>query len=236
MVPIIILLYKVFNKFNLLDSFLIVLGGVINFIVGARGPIVCIVIFILFYILANSIVGKQKSKFVLTLISLIFIIIIVVLNSNLILGFINNILIKRNIHSRTIYTLLNFSKIDFSAGRTDIYITCLDIIKNNPLIGIGIGGDRVLLEGTYPHNILLEILMNFGILLGSICIIFILFLTIKSIFSKNFVNRSLSIMFLGIGFIQLFFSGSYLTSPNFWLYIAICFCSVFKIKTKANIV
>lgn len=233
-VPIIILIYKVFNKFNFLDIILAVTGGVIVLLVGARGPILCIIMFIFIYIISNSIIGKKKIKFISILLISLIIIILVLLNFNIILNVINDILIKRNIYSRTVNILLNIGELDFTTGRLDIYKICLEIIKNNPLFGLGIGGDRVVLDGTYPHNIILEIFMNFGVLFGSIFIIFIIFITIKSILSRNSTNRSLSIIFMGIGFIQLFISGSYLTSPNFWLYLSICFCSTFKIDSKIN--
>lgn len=227
-VPIIILIYKVFNKFSFLDSMLILIGGAIVLVAGARGPIVCIVAFIFIYIISNSIIGKDKIKFVSILSVAFVIIILALLNFNILLNVINDILIKRNIYSRTIYTLLNIGEFDFTAGRSDIYKVCLEAIKNNPLLGLGVGGDRVVLDGTYPHNIVLEILMNFGVFFGSLFTIFILIITVKSIFNRNFVNRSLSIIFMGIGFMQLFMSGSYITSPNFWLYLSICFCSTFK--------
>lgn len=233
-VPVILLVYKTLNKFRLLDSILAVTGGGIILLAGARGPILCISVFVLVYIIANTFSGIKKMRFVFILLILAVIFSVLLLNLNTILNGINDILIKRNIHSRTLWTLINISNFDFSAGRLDLYKLSLDSIKVHPVFGIGIGGDRKLLDGTYPHNIVLETLLNFGVFFGLIFNISTLSLALNTIFSKDFTNRSLGNIFLAIGLVPLFLSGSYWSAPNFWLFLGICFCSVFKTGSVYN--
>jgi len=60
-----------------------------------------------------------------------------------------------------------------ASGRKFLYLEAIDLFKNNPLIGVGIGGfswDGIF--GAYPHNIILEILSEFG-LIGSLIIYYI---------------------------------------------------------------
>jgi O-antigen ligase len=65
--------------------------------------------------------------------------------------------------------------------RYDLYARAVSLILEQPLIGYGSGGTATYFNGTYPHNIFLDVLFNGGLLLF-IPFICIIFLCIKSIF------------------------------------------------------
>jgi len=67
-----------------------------------------------------------------------------------------------------------------------------EIIKENPLLGKGIGGfqnynnDPNLLLLKYPHNIFLELLCEYGVLIGGFFSIGLILLFVKAI-KRNFI-------------------------------------------------
>lgn len=232
LVPLTILLYKIYNKFNLFDTFLIALGLFMIIVVGARGPIISLVIFWIVLILINSFRNKIKlTRLMVFLIALIIIVLGMVYYESILLK-IDLLLQDIGIYSRTI-TILLTENIDFSSGRIPIYKYTIERIVDKPIFGYGIAGDRIFLNGTYPHNIFLEILVHFGVISGSIIIIMLIFYWFSSMVrSKNKEEVDLAIIFFGIGLVNLLISGSYITSSNFWLFMAICIDSVHGSKIK----
>ena len=79
---------------------------------------------------------------------------------------------------RTLSLLLE-GEISQDSSRLDIYRTIWTSILDRPIEGYGIYGDRVILNGTYCHNIFLEILHNFGLLLGTGFVLYFLIALIR---------------------------------------------------------
>jgi O-antigen ligase len=88
-------------------------------------------------------------------------------------------------------------------------------------MGIGLAGDRLYTGGTYSHNIFLEIISGFGIIVGIIILLFLGCITIRSLFLKNKTRANLMLMWFCIGFVPLIVSGSYLTSFQFWIFLGL---------------
>lgn len=94
----------------------------------------------------------------------------------------------------------------------------------NQFVGSPIYGDSFVenLTFTYPHNIILEVLMSTG-LIGfipfSICIYYAFKKGIKLMNNENYI---VFIIFL-YGFISILFSGSIFSSPAFWMSLALVF-------------
>jgi hypothetical protein len=81
----------------------------------------------------------------------------------------------------------------------------------------GLFGDRAFISGPYPHNIFLEILLQFGWILGTLMCVGILYLIVYAIcFSRNKVMGLY--LFFGI-FVKLIVSDSYVMYGNFWLWL-----------------
>lgn len=236
LIPVVILLYKITHiKYRTLDVILIISGIILILSIGSRGPIVAIIAYsILLYVL-KLFENRKRQKTVIINLFTFFVSFILILNINRILLLLEKKLIEFNISSRTLRMIIHGTG-DFTTGRSSIYDATILNILEKPFLGYGIAGDRVFLSGTYPHNIFLELLAQFGIIVGSIIAVIFLTYSLKGIFfNKNHIEKHLAVMFFGIGFIQLLFSGSYLTSSNFWLFIAICTSSVHFKKTKSNV-
>lgn len=216
LVPIILLIYKIiFLKFKVIDIILVVLGVISILAVGARGPLLPIAIFLIvsvgIYFYENKKKGKTWVFFFITLAAVMLFII----NYQALLLALKNLFTKYGIQSRSLWIFIN-NPDDFSSGRSEIYSIIIQYIYKKPFIGYGLAGDRVLLNGGYPHNIFLEILTQFGIIFGSLIIILLFFYLINGIFlNKNKDERNITIIFMAIGLIGLFYSGSYLTSSIF---------------------
>ena len=130
----------------------------------------------------------------------------------------SGLLLSLNINSRNIKYLLNGIFLNDS-GRTQI---ATNLIDNITVFGKGIFGDRVLLNGAYPHNIILEMLYQYGIIFGSILVIGLLIIGIRgySLASGN-LKLFLKLLFI-TGVLKLFISGSYLSfEPQFYMFF--CF-------------
>ena len=100
----------------------------------------------------------------------------------------------------------------------------------------GFFGDRKYIKGVYPHNIILEIGMQFGLILGVFMILFIIFIILKSLFFSKY--PLISVYLCCVLFGRYMFSGSYVLEGSFWIWIfamiSVCNCSKGKIKSISN--
>jgi len=144
-----------------------------------------------------------------------------------------DLLLLFGIKSRNITLLLN-EGVHWS-GRDLLYENVIKEIIENPIMGIGLAGDRGILGGRYVHNFFIEVIANFGFIMGGILLIAFLLLVLKSLIQNNRVKYNMIIIWLCIGFIPLMVSGSYLTSMNFWIFLALILNGLF-IRNKSNMI
>ncbi len=227
LVPIVILTYKlVFIKFKFIDGILIILAIAAILTVGSRGPLLAYLIYIMLLILNYFLKRKIKIKALVAMFTAQALFFILAFNINELLTILDKFLFKYGIQSRTLYLLMS-DNIDFSTGRLEIFTNTISYIIQRPILGYGIVGDRVFLNGTYPHNIFLELIAQFGVAIGGLIISIFVICWIKGLFfNKNKTEQHLAIIFAGTGLISLFYSGSYLTSSNYWLFMGICISSI----------
>jgi hypothetical protein len=217
LIPSLLYLYKFLNEVSIKYFILFLISFISVLLLGARGPILCIAVYTIIY-LVNSIRGKNSVKKTIIYFILIILLLTGVIFLKEILLLINNILNKYNIYSRTINLLLN-EKIHLS-GREYLYTGAIELIKKYPIIGIGIAGDRYYFGG-YVHNLFLEILLDFGCFLGLIICFVLIIIFIKSIFFTNKKIANFTSIFFCLGVVPLMVSGSYLTDAWFWIYLGI---------------
>lgn len=141
------------------------------------------------------VIGKKIYYFIpfLTLIILILIYVITPISSNEIQNFLRDLIPER--------ILLEFTKegyIGLDATRKDIYMSALNLIKNNPIIGTGASSFSAIfhLETNFwkghSHNILLELAVSYGLpamIIFLITITFLLILSGKAIFLNSRVYK-----------------------------------------------
>ena len=213
---------------------------------GARGPVVCVVLYILLKIIANYKMKTKKTVYFsafLALLGLVTYIFFYDILAKLLLIFVNY-----NLSTRIIAGLMegNFFK---DNARIQLIAYSVDLLKEKPLFGVGLGYDRILLAdkmgsanilseivGWYPHNIFLEILLHFGLFFGSVAILFMIRVLYISIFKNaNKYAVDTICIFMGVGFFPLLFSGSYITSPEFFALIGFCLFQYKNIKVANKV-
>ena len=218
LLPSIVFLNKQFERISAGHFISFVLSMLIIVSLGSRGPILCVVVFIFFRTFRPSL--KTSHKKIIMTSSVLGICTVGIIFFKNIINVIYTQLLHYGIHSRTLYLFLN-DKGAYLSGRDSIYQSIFAEILKNPILGIGLAGDRRITDGAYAHNIFIELISNFGLVVGFIIIFLIIFLSIKSLFVKNNIKYILIIMWFCLGFMPLLVSGSYLTSINFAIFLGL---------------
>lgn len=214
--------YVAMDRRNILDIGLALLGFVMICSFGTRGPLVSIVLFVCLYSLFflqfkhNKLIKSGISLLGLSLYYFIDEIALFFFELSDSLGLSNRIwakLLDKNIDTYGI-----------TSGRNNIYPLIVNkVTSESPLFGFGLGQDRVATGGFYSHNIFLELLYSFGYFLGGLLSLGIIYIFIS--FFKSEASRETKIMGLVMfcsSFMQLFFSGSFITTAPFFLLLGYC--------------
>lgn len=113
------------------------------------------------------------------------------------------------------------------------------ITSDNGKIGYGLFYDRVLMgmtDSSYAHNIIYEVLLNFGIYIGTFLIVVFVLMFIANIFKTRKTSiSSLLFAFFCSCIVCLFFSSSYLRSSNFWLFLGLMITTLGKSRKTLNL-
>lgn len=112
--------------------------------------------------------------------------------------------------------------IDWSgtSNRDIVYSTALKYIKERPVLGWGIFGYLNNMDN--PHNIFLELLLGGGAVYFLAACTFLGLLLIKYHYmAKRKPEFRIMFIFFLYGFVMLMFSGTYLVSPELWVFIGV---------------
>ena len=227
LLPSLTFLDKLFEKFSVKYSFSFILSLLVIILLGSRGPLFCITMFFFLRIFRSFKKISYVKAILLSSTLGIFMVIFIFFKD--IVNTLYNVLLHHGIYSRTLY-LLSDNRGFYLSGRFPIYQGIIAEIMNNPFLGIGLGGDRRITNGTYAHNLFIELICNFGFIIGGIFIISILYLILYSLQYKNNTKYTLSLLWIALGFIPLMVSGSYLISISFAIFLGIL------VRFKRNIV
>lgn len=226
----VILFREIIKKFSAITLGVWVVSLALLLFSGARGPLFSVVAFSFIYLLIKT--DKRKKKSVFGMAAMLSLIAVAVLKFNSLVDFAYRISLKIGVNTR-ILDKLTEGELLSSSGRNNYYDFVIDYIKSHPLIGSGMINDRAIIAnalsvpaedayGAYPHNFFLELLMQFGIVIGSVIIIAFLGLLIYTLFGKfKSSYKEYMIMFLFIGFVPLMVSGSYITFQGFYVLLGI---------------
>lgn len=200
---------------------LAVIASILMVIYGSRSAVAS---FILFWIL-YTLFGDKENKSVNVIIKKIVILLVVlvsyyVLTNKVVLTSINDLFNSFGVNSRMLNSLIEGS-FELDKGRNRMWTSVINLIKEHPILGSGIYADRHI-SGIYCHQIILEILLNFGIIFGGIFLIILIMNILKMvIFCKDREWRVIFITFLSLALIRLNISSSFWYDTNFWVCIAI---------------
>ena len=199
-----------------------IINIMIIFLGGARGPLFCIIGFVILFYFVNF--HKYYKRIVVFSFGVLTSVFFYDKYHIILIGNISKLLSSYGIKSRTLDLIIQESFMD-SSGRENYYSQIFQAIKQNPIKGLGVGGDGFLLQsifnttGTeYSHNLILEILAQYGVVFGSGIIIILMTILVFSLVKKgNNLQVDLICIFLPLGIIKLLGTGSYLYEPFFFI-------------------
>lgn len=217
------LIYYAYNKKKKKYWAIALASSAFMFVFGTRGPILCILI----YVIALMMYGVMKERSVTKMVALTIIIVIVIAVFSQ-----EELFIQLSVELSDLLERLGFSSRIFdyyiageaaeSKGREILAQQAIDAIIREPVFGYGFTGDRYLL-GIYVHNFILEILCQFGLILGSAILLFVAALTIGA-FVKSYKSKqtfTFVLMLTSMVFVKLMLSGSYSTEMYFFFMLGL---------------
>ncbi|MGM0208198.1 hypothetical protein IGI96_002717 [Enterococcus sp. DIV0421] len=222
-------------------SFLFLFANLfVGFIFGSRSIFVATVFILIFIYL---IFYKDKNfKFYLQIFCWGVLLILIAINLIPLLLSLQNFLFDHNISSRNlnlfIQQLTAQNRELYLSGRDDIYPVVLNYLSKSSGFPSGLGVARVLTGGVYyhAHNFFLELLLTFGVIIGSIFslvyIYIIIFLSLKS--RKTY--RDAFIIILLVSFtVRSFFAAYFLQDTMFILGFSMLMKNLFSKKGTQNL-
>jgi O-antigen ligase len=219
---ILAVLHKSNNILSSIVRFLSFILGVGVLILGAsRGPFFAFIVTILFIFLYKGFRMKRNNNWLIY-----WLLFIAVVSLILYFIFVKSIIQETSLFNRVITLINNTNKITKEERYFEWYIS-LNQFFSSPIIG-----DEIVstYSRTYPHNLLLEVLMSTG-LTGFIPFVLACYFSFKK--GLQFVKKdqsSIFYLFLFL-FISMMFSGAIFMSPHFWICMAIIL--VIPIKTSS---
>lgn len=196
---------------------------------GNRGSVLCVVLFVLLYFGYHNIKKLKiwQISFVLVGVG------IVIRYLDEILVFFQLILGSLGLSTRFFDMIEGGVDEDASSqGRLYYYSKALKALDSENFMGLGMAGDRIPLNGAYSHNIIVESIVSYGYVFGSLFLL-LLFLLVFFAFrkAKDYDEVIFLFVLMCIGLIPLFISGSYVDEILFYLFIGYCTFIVTKRKT-----
>ncbi len=207
-----------------------VLGGLSTIMIvigGCRGAVVCIAAYVVMeFVLNKKIHIAAKIAFVLAVIALY-------LNlENLVLG-LDRILRNFDYNSRTVKMFLE-GTLESDSGRSRIFDSAMEIIKNSPVIGRGMAGasrflflelyevEPYLIQHIYSHNLFLEMWMEYGVILGTFFIGWIFTNIITACLKNRHSGKDCMLYFLvAITLPKLMVTSTYISETPFFVLLAL---------------
>ena len=227
---IVISMGVLFDRFSFLHLLNIVISGFIIFSMGARGPLLCIVVYIALKTLLKS--GGQIGKMTAIIAGggMAF---YIYHNTQQVLVVLQKWIISLNLSDRLVSKLLAGTFLEDTA-RNQLFDIAKTYVLNHPLIGTGIISDRLVVAklmgertseaiGWYPHNIVAEIMMQFGIVIGAVLLSVISLLIGKALLKESSTTeKDVVCIFVAIGIVPLMVSESYITNGLFFALMGLC--------------
>lgn len=203
------------------DVYFLVIGFLSLLLAGTRGPLICALVAVL---LRTVFQEWNQAKRMLKILA--GILAIVMLQSNLLLGFLNLLSMGFSTIGVTNLRIVDYMRdgvlIDTS-GRDLLADRVVRKIWENPFFGYGVGGDRTALTSeTYVHNIFLEMWASYGIILGTVLLGWMAYWLIKGIGSKDHALRVIATALFSSVVVKLFLSSSYLYAKELFMLLGIC--------------
>lgn len=216
-----------FDNKRKLPLFASIIGMAVIFIYGSRNPFLAIVFFICIKILFSR-DGNRSLSVLLKVLFICFVLVILSYFKNILI-FLSTKLESFGLGSRTLYYLLNADTEDITTGRAEIHEKLWNVIYDNPLIGHGVAGDEVVID-ELAHSMYLSIFITYGLVLGSIIILYLASMTIKGIRRTTGLNHSIVVLYVCLVFPRSFTGGDIWSNDYLWFMLALIISALNQCK------
>lgn len=195
------------------DLIAAVLSFMLVLLEGSRGPLVCLAVFVVLYFLIKS--KRKRMKLVIPIMALSL---VIFLFGDQLFSWILDRIAALNIDSRTITMLLS-GNLSSDNARGIIFDLCWDHIAKQGFWGMGPFGSRTFIVPRYywgyPHNIVLELILDYGWMVG-IGIMVAIVLAIIGMFRRAKKEELMVFCILLACNMKLFLSSTYWGELFFW--------------------
>lgn len=221
--PSIVICFLSAFQLNLLISWITgILGTFLLFVAGTRGAVVSLAGFLLLYSYLYEIRrGRHKIRFVIMICA------VVLIATSYFTAFFDYTS-QLGFGTRIYDQLMGNAELNGS-GREQMYDVSINEILHQGFWGHGVFGEQYLYKSiigtsTYPHNLILEILLQFGILIGVGLVFLVFYLPYKAYqtsIRRGDIQKALFVVGLVAPiYMNLLFSYTFWTSPLFFFVLS----------------
>lgn len=208
------------DKKKKLPALIAVLNLLFLIVVGSRGASLSALMYLCILMVLKFVGGEQKKVLIIASIAIFVIISLGGYYFNEVTSHIDS----GDLFSRNLYKLEE--KSFFSHADRDEIRKVIEAGLDMNFLGYGLLGDRIIFlnehfKGLYAHNILLEMRADFGVILGPILFVIFFIKLVLSFFCLSGFKRDFLVIMIPAGFIKLWFSGSYIITPEFYCLLAL---------------
>ena len=216
LLPALFFIYFYYKYKSIAYMVLSILSFISMFLIGSRGAAITWILYfvISFFISKNKITYKGIVVIAFTLFLMFY---------QKLLDWINKILLNFGIQSRSLLLLEQGQLLNHDSGRGNLRQITINIIREHPFLGNGVGSDYRIL-GEYTHNIVLDLFMHFGIVVGSMFLMGIIVIVAVGFLKSK--DKQFALVFISYGAIPILVSGTYLSASNFWIMLGFLFSQI----------
>lgn len=220
---------KLINLIAAIYSIVLVLNN------GSRGALICFGFCIMLLVLCSNEDKKRTLKQKVKIIALLAVVAITLSYFDILIIFSGNLLKNLGFNSRTVDAMLAGTLLSDN-GRSTITKYAMLAIKDSGILGLGAFGDRAYIAPYYwwgySHNIALEMMCDFGIILGPLLLLLLLIVLMKILFSRksNAYRYSFIVLFSICG--KMVVSDTIWGYPHFWALLGMI--GIFAYNAKMN--
>ncbi|OUP66985.1 hypothetical protein B5F13_01095 [Drancourtella sp. An177] len=215
LLQVMIFVDRYINKRKIYDLLISIVLFVFILVGGARGPILCFGVYVILLLLFSKSISKKNKILFIALI--IFLGTAFLLNMDSILKALIELFEKKGISSRSLYYIYNRNFSD--SGRSAIYNDYIQKALDGPVVGYGTGGGWI--NYIYPHNIFVEFILSYGIILGLMISFAYVWILVRGLKIKNVHIQRLALIFIAYGS-SLLISNSFILEPMFFVMLPLC--------------
>lgn len=212
--------YSFTHSKDFLNHLFTALGIILLISYGNRGSFLDILVFVVCYVLFFV---KTKRKYLIWIITIASAILIYIYLTEILL-FLQILMEDLGMSTRIIDTIMEEQFMGgASVSERDLFKDILwQEVDGSPFWGYGICGSWQFI-GTYPHDLILDMFISFGVFTGSLILLLLGVLSLKAFRAcTNNEEKAFLLLLFITGIFKLFISYTYLDNIETFLYIGYC--------------